>query len=80
MDDIQLTGATVEEHLDHRVDRSNSRRTLGQTGPSTSAARGERPQTAEVQVRVPEGLGGVPRSHYRQGRTTPCAGKSESNH
>ena len=66
MDDIQLTGATVEEHLDHRADRSNSRRTLG--------------QTAEVQVRVPEGLGGVPRSHYRQGRTTPCAGKSESNH
>ena len=29
MDDIELTGATVEEHLDHRADRSNSRRTLG---------------------------------------------------
>ena len=42
--------------------------------------RGARPQTAEVQVRVPEGPGGVPRSHYRQGRTTPCARKSESNH
>ena len=67
-------------HGRHRADRSNSRRTLGQTGPSTSAARGTRPQTAEVQVRVPEGPGGVPRSHYRQGRTTPCAGKSESNH
>ena len=29
MDDIELTGATAEEHLDHRADRSNSRRTLG---------------------------------------------------
>ena len=35
-------------HGRHRADRSNSRRTLGQTGPSTSAARGARPQTAEV--------------------------------
>ena len=80
MDDIELTGATVEEHLDHRAEWSNSRRTLGQTGPSTSAARGARSQTAEVQVRVPEGPGGVPRSHYRQGRTTPCTEKGESNH
>ena len=29
MDDIELTGATAEEHLDHRADRGNSRRTLG---------------------------------------------------
>ena len=29
MDDTELTGATAEEHLDHRADRNNSRRTLG---------------------------------------------------
>ena len=67
MDDRELTGATVEEHLG-RLDQVLQR------------AIGARPQTAEVQVRVPEGPGGVPRSHYRQGRTTPCVGKSESNH
>ena len=67
MDDIELTGATDEEHLD-RLDQVFQR--LEEHGL----------RLQEVEVRVLQGPGGVSRSHHRQGRIPPCARKSECNH
>ena len=67
MDDIELTGATVEEHLD-RLDQVLQR--LEEHGLRLRKSKCE-----FLKDRV-EYLGHI----IRQGRTTPCAGKSESNH
>ena len=67
MDDVELTGATQEEHVD-RLDNVLQR--LEEHGL----------RLQEVEVRVLQGPGGVSRSHHRQGRIPPCARKSECNH
>ena len=66
MDDIELTGATVEEHLD-RLDLVLQR--LEEHG-----LRLQKSKCEFLKDRV-EYLGHI----IRQGRTTPCAGKSESS-